>query len=31
MSKFLKIEEIRPIDLLEIRANLYKEDLHILN
>ena len=31
MSKFLKIEEIRPTDLLEIRANLYKEDLHILN
>ena len=31
MSKFLKIEEIRPTDLIKIRNNLYKEDLKILN
>ena len=30
MNKFLNIEEIRPADLIEIRNNLYKEDLQIL-
>ena len=31
MNKFLNIGEIRPTDLMEIREQLYKEDLKILN